>query len=89
MANRSDFSEATLPKSIKRMLRLSSDLQTDSHQYGVVKRLFIEAHARHKVFKSKKQYFDTDEVTVDEVGGIETLTVKEEKIKETQEIQSR
>ena len=69
MANRSDFG-SVLPRSIKRMLSLGYlvNPNTDKHQQGDARRLFIKAHAEHKdaVVKRRKQKNDAPAVDVEE-----------------------
>ncbi len=69
MANRSDF-QSILPRSIKRMLSLSRDL--DQHRIGEVRRLFIEAHKKHQEFKGRR--LDNDVVKeIKEVAATEVV----------------
>lgn len=60
MANRSDFFNAKLPRSIKRMLTMSDvyNWSGDQHNRGLLRRTFIEAHANHVGFKMKRQAMD-------------------------------
>ena len=56
MANRSDFFEAKLPRSLKRMLAMSEAngwIQNNSEREQI-KNLFINAHASHVAFKNKR-----------------------------------
>lgn len=57
MANRSDFFNAKLPRSIKRMLIMGqvNGWTGDEHSRGSIKNLFIKAHADHVGFKMKRQ----------------------------------
>ena len=60
MANRSDFFNAKLPRSIKRMLTMGQvyNWTGDGHRRGAIKKQFIEAHASHVGFKMKRQSND-------------------------------
>lgn len=51
MANRSDFMRATLPRRIKKLLALQPF--NDAHEYGAVKRLWVDAHAHAKNCKQR------------------------------------
>jgi hypothetical protein len=61
MANRSDFFNAKLPRSIKRMLTMGQvyGWTGDEHTRGAIKKQFIQAHASHVGFKMKRQSNDT------------------------------
>ena len=98
MAGRSDFIQATLPRFIKRILALSP-LGADPYQMSVMRKLFIEAHAHQRNFRTK-QHHDEVEKFSPEVGeqslsvdvdnaaidvGVELA--REEKIKESRERQ--
>lgn len=56
MANRSDFFNAKLPRSIKRSLAMGRAYGWvgDSHEYGQLKRSMIAAHQNHVGFKLKR-----------------------------------
>lgn len=60
MANRSDFFSAKLPRHYKRMFAMAKTYGwiKDNHEYGSMKRLYIEAHANHVGFKMKRQAND-------------------------------
>ena len=60
MANRSDFFSAKLPRRHKRMFAIAQTYGfiKDNHEYGKLKRLYIEAHANHVGFKLKRQSID-------------------------------
>jgi len=57
MANRSDFFNAKLPRSIKRMLIMGqvNGWTGNEHSRGAMKNQFIKAHANHVGFKLKRQ----------------------------------
>lgn len=57
MANRSDFFDAKLPRSIKRMLIMGhvNGWTGDKHSRNAIKNQFIKAHANHVGFKLKRQ----------------------------------
>ena len=61
MANRSDFYNAKLPRSIKRMLIMGQvyGWTGDEHSRGAMRNQFIKAHADHVSFKLKRQSSDT------------------------------
>lgn len=61
MANRSDFFNAKLPRSIKRMLTMGQvyNFTGDAHARGDLRRAMIAAHASHVGFKMKRQSNDT------------------------------
>jgi hypothetical protein len=61
MANRSDFFNAKLPRGFKRMMAMAqtNGWVKDSHEYGKIKNLFIDAHANHVRYKVKRQSMDT------------------------------
>ena len=61
MANRSDFYNAKLPRSFKRMLAMeqTNGWIKNNHELGKLKRLFIEAHANHVGYKLKRQAMET------------------------------
>ena len=61
MANRSDFFNAKLPRSIKRMLTMGQvyGWTGDEHSRGAMRKSFIKAHADHVGFKMKRQTNDT------------------------------
>jgi hypothetical protein len=61
MANRSDFFNAKLPRSIKRMLTMGQvyNFTGDQHALGDLRRAMIAAHASHVGFKMKRQSSDT------------------------------
>lgn len=61
MANRSDFFNAKLPRSIKRMLTMGQvyNFTGDQHARGDLRRAMIAAHANHVGFKLKRQSMDT------------------------------
>ena len=61
MANRSDFFNAKLPRSIKRMLTMGQvyNYTGNEHRRGEIKRNFIQAHANHVGYKMKRQANDT------------------------------
>jgi len=63
MANRSDFYNAKLPRSIKRMLIMGQvyGFTGNEHTRGAIKKSFIEAHANHISFKLKRQQADTSD----------------------------
>jgi hypothetical protein len=56
MANRSDFFNAKLPRSLKRALAMAETYGwvKDSHERGSLRRSFITAHANHVGFKMKR-----------------------------------
>ena len=60
MANRSDFFNAKLPRHFKRMLAMGQTYgwTKDNHEYGMLKRQFIQAHANHVGFKLKRNSVD-------------------------------
>jgi hypothetical protein len=62
MANRSDFFGAKLPRGFKRMLAMeqANGWVKDSHEYGKVKKLFIDAHASHVRHKLKRNTENRD-----------------------------
>jgi len=61
MANRSDFYNAKLPRSLKRMLAMQevNGWVKDQHEVGLIKRTFIKAHADHVAYKLKRQAMET------------------------------
>lgn len=61
MANRSDFFNAKLPRSIKRMLTMGqvNGWTGDEHTRGTIRKQFIRAHADHVSYKMKRQSNDT------------------------------
>ena len=66
MANRSDFFNAKLPRSIKRMLTMGEvyGWTGDEHNRGLLRRAMINAHANHVGFKMKRnttEHRDTSE----------------------------
>lgn len=65
MANRSDFLKAKLPRSLKRMLAMSQTYgwSGDAHNSGEIRRLFIDAHASHVGFKTRRQAADVPAAT--------------------------
>jgi|ERR1017187_8178532 hypothetical protein len=100
-AGRSDFIQATLPRSIKRMLALSP-LCADPHQMAIMRKIFIEAHAHQRNFRTKQHHDEFDKVDkfVEEVGeqflsvlvdnvavDVGVVLSREEKIKESRERQ--
>jgi len=56
MANRSDFYNAKLPRSIKRMLTMGQvyGWTGDQHARGAIRRAMMAAHANHVGFKMKR-----------------------------------
>lgn len=58
MANRSDYQRAVLPRSIKKFLILGKF--KDEHDYGAMKRLFIEAHAINRNARNRRSALQTD-----------------------------
>ena len=62
MANRSDFFNAKLPRQFKRMLAMeqTNGWVKDNHEYGVLKRLLIQAHINHVGFKMKRQAMESN-----------------------------
>lgn len=56
MANRSDFFNAKLPRSIKRMLIMGqvNGWTGDEHSRGAIRKQFIKAHSDHVSFKLKR-----------------------------------
>lgn len=52
MANRSDYQRAVLPRQIKKFL-LGGKFK-DVHEYGAMKRLFIEAHAINRTARNRR-----------------------------------
>lgn len=68
MANRSDFLKAKLPRSLKKMLAMSETYgwSGDEHQKGAIRRLFIEAHASHVRFKTKRQSSESNQASAEE-----------------------
>ena len=58
MANRSDFLTAKLPRSLKKMIALIPNL--DARQSREIRKIFIDAHARHVRAKTRR----SDEVVV-------------------------
>lgn len=71
MANRSDFYSAKLPRQIKRMLSLTST--GDGAHDAEVKKMFIEAHARHVRYKMKRNSGEGDSL---EDGTDNTATIE-------------
>ena len=67
MANRSDFFNAKLPRVLKRALASAqaNGFIEDSHQRGMIKNLFIDAHANHVRFKMKRA--ETRDIVGDDV----------------------
>ena len=59
MANRSDFMKAKIPRYLKKTLAGIPD----AHQRGVVRRLFIKAHAEHVLYKQKRSRVDDSPIT--------------------------
>jgi len=68
MANRSDFFDAKLPRTMKRMLGMAktNGWINDSHEYGSIKRSLIEAHANHVGFKLKRHSTENRDATESE-----------------------
>lgn len=62
MANRSDFFNAKLPRSIKRMLTMGQvyNFTGDQHARGDLRRAMIVAHTNHVNFKLKRQSMETN-----------------------------
>lgn len=62
MANRSDFFNAKLPRSIKRMLTMGQvyNFTGDQHARGDLRRAMIAAHTNHVNFKLKRQSMETN-----------------------------
>jgi hypothetical protein len=62
MANRSDFFNAKLPRGYKRMMAMAqtNGWVKDSHEYGKIKNLFIDAHANHVRHKLKRNTENRD-----------------------------
>lgn len=56
MANRSDFFDAKLPRSLKKMLTMAqvAGHVKDAHEAGEMRRAFIRAHANHVAFKLRR-----------------------------------
>lgn len=55
MANRSDFFSAKLPRSLKKMIALAEMAgHYNKHEAGVVRDLFIKAHAHHIAAKTRR-----------------------------------
>lgn len=56
MANRSDFFEAKLPRSLKKMLTMAqaSGAVKNAHEAGEMRRAFIRAHANHVAYKLRR-----------------------------------
>jgi hypothetical protein len=56
MANRSDFFNAKLPRSLKRMLTMGEvyNWTGDAHARGELRRTMIAAHANHVGYKLKR-----------------------------------
>jgi hypothetical protein len=52
MANRSDFQRAVLPRQIKKFLLCGKF--KDAHEYGSMKRLFIEAHSTNRTARNRR-----------------------------------
>jgi len=65
MANRSDFFNAKLPRQFKRMFAMSKTYGWigDNHEYGNIKRMFINAHANHVAYKLKRNSAETRDVS--------------------------
>lgn len=61
MANRSDFFNAKLPRSVKRMLTMGQvyNWTGNEHARGELRRAMMAAHASHVGFKLKRQSNDT------------------------------
>lgn len=57
MANRSDFFNAKLPRSIKRMLTMGQvyGFTGGQHERGDLRRAMMAAHANHVGYKMKRQ----------------------------------
>ena len=62
MANRSDFFNAKLPRSIKRSLAMAEvyGWVKDAHERGDLRRAMIAAHSNHVGYKLKRQSMDTN-----------------------------
>ena len=60
MANRSDFFNAKLPRSIKRTLAMAETYGwvKNAHERGSLRRSMIAAHANHVTFKLKRHSTD-------------------------------
>jgi hypothetical protein len=93
-AGRSDFIQATLPRFIKRILAMSP-LAADPHQMAIMRKIFIDAHAHQRNFRTKQHHDEIDKLPTEigkqlldldiEDGVIETSRV--EKIIESRERQ--
>jgi hypothetical protein len=61
MANRSDFFNAKLPRSIKRALAMAETYGwvKNSHERGDLRRLMIDAHSNHVGYKLKRNTTET------------------------------
>lgn len=62
MANRSDFFNAKLPRSIKRSLAMAETYGwvKDAHERGDLRRAMIAAHTNHVGYKLKRQSMETN-----------------------------
>ena len=65
MCNRSDFYQAKLPRYLKRMLSLMST--GDKLHDNEVKKLFIQAHAKHVEYKIKRNNSDFTDTSEEEL----------------------
>lgn len=65
MANRSDFFNAKLPRSIKRMLTMGQvyNFTGDQHTRGDIRRAMMAAHANHVGYKLKRNTAENRDVS--------------------------
>jgi hypothetical protein len=61
MANRSDYQRAALPRQIKKFLLCGKF--SDVHEYGSMKRLFIEAHSINRNARNRRSALQTDDTS--------------------------
>jgi len=65
MANRSDFFNSKLPRQYKRMFAMAqtNGWVGNNHDYGRIKKMFIDAHANHVAYKMKRNGIETRDVS--------------------------
>lgn len=65
MANRSDFFNAKLPRSIKRMLTMGQvyNFTGDQHARGDIRRAMMAAHSNHVGYKLKRNTAENRDVS--------------------------
>lgn len=61
MANRSDYQNAVLPRQIKKYLILGKF--KDAHEYGSMKRLFIEAHGINRSARNRRSALQSEDTS--------------------------